>query len=101
MKPSNRGSSFVIVSEFLEKLSSKLHDAYPVSNVLVTECSLIQSEFYKNISFLGTRNNSVLYYNYSNYYFEIESEDGSMKYRKSKEHPHIFSQICTLPEDPS
>ena len=41
---------------------------------------------YKNSSFLGRRNDRVLYYDCTNYYFEIEQEDGSKKYGKSKEH---------------
>ena len=50
------------------------------------ECNLIQSEVYKNSLFLGNRNDKVLYYDCTNYYFEIEQEDGSKKYGKSKEH---------------
>ena len=33
-----------------------------------------------------SRNDKILYYDCSNYYFEIEQEDGSKKYGKSKEH---------------
>ena len=40
----------------------------------------------KNSHFLGKRNDKILYYDCSNYYFEIEQEDGSKKYGKSKEH---------------
>ena len=35
---------------------------------------------------MGQRNDKILYYDCSNYYFEIEPEDGSKKYGKSKEH---------------
>ena len=35
---------------------------------------------------MGERNDKVLYYDCSNYYFEIEQEDGEKKYGKSKEH---------------
>ena len=34
----------------------------------------------------GQRNDKILYYDCSNYYFEIEQKDGSKKYGKSKEH---------------
>lgn len=34
----------------------------------------------------GQRNDKILYYDCSNYYFEIEQEDGSKKYGKRKEH---------------
>ncbi|MFR2748421.1 hypothetical protein [Eubacterium ramulus] len=55
-------------------------------DVLGAECDLIQAELYKNSHFLGARNDKVLYYDCSNYYFEIEQEDGNKKYGKSKEH---------------
>ena len=86
LEPSSKRSSFKTASEFLEKPSYELHDVYRALDVLGTECNLIQSEVYKNSHFLGTRNDKVLYYDCSNYYFEIEQEDGSKKYGKSKEH---------------
>ncbi len=86
LEPSSKRSSFKVASEFLEKPSYKLHDVYRALDVLGAECDLIQSEVYKNSHFLGTRNDKVLYYDCSNYYFEIEQEDGSKKYGKSKEH---------------
>ena len=46
----------------------------------------IQSEVYKNSFFLGDRMDRILYYDCTNYYFEIEQEDGDKKYGKSKEH---------------
>ena len=86
LEPSSKRSSFKAASEFLEKPSYELHDVYRALDVLGTECDLIQSEVYKNSHFLGSRNDKVLYYDCSNYYFEIEQEDGSKKYGKSKEH---------------
>lgn len=86
LEPSSKRSSFKVASEFLDKPSYELHDVYRALDVLGSECDLIQSEVYKNSHFLGTRNDKVLYYDCSNYYFEIEQEDGSKKYGKSKEH---------------
>lgn len=86
LEPSSKRSSFKTASEFLEKPSYELHDVYRALDVLGTECDLIQSEVYKNSHFLGKRNDKILYYDCSNYYFEIEQEDGSRKYGKSKEH---------------
>ncbi|MDY3766911.1 MAG: IS1634 family transposase, partial [Lachnospiraceae bacterium] len=50
------------------------------------ETDFIQAEVYKNSFFLGNRNDRILYYDCTNYYFEIEQEDGEKKYGKSKEH---------------
>lgn len=86
LEPSSKRSSFKAASEFLEKPSYGLHDVYRALDVLGTECDLIQSEVYKNSHFFENRNDKVLYYDCSNYYFEIEQEDGSKKYGKSKEH---------------
>lgn len=86
LDPRSKRSSYKAASEFLEKPSYKLHDVYRALDVLGAECDLIQAELYKNSHFLGARNDKVLYYDCSNYYFEIEQEDGNKKYGKSKEH---------------
>lgn len=86
LEPCSKRSSYKAASEFLEKPSYKLHDVYRALDVLGAECDLIQAELYKNSHFLGARNDKILYYDCSNYYFEIEQEDGNKKYGKSKEH---------------
>ena len=86
LEPSSKRSSFKTASEFLEKPSYGLHDVYRALDVLGTECDFIQSEVYKNSHFIGSRNDKILYYDCTNYYFEIEQEDGDKKYGKSKEH---------------
>lgn len=86
LEPTSKRSSLNIASEFLEKPSYELHDIYRALDVLGQECDFIQSEVYKNSHFLGKRNDQILYYDCSNYYFEIEQEDGIKKYGKSKEH---------------
>ena len=86
LEPCSKRSSYKAASEFLEKPSYELHDVYRALDVLGAECDLIQTEVYKNSHFMGQRNDKILYYDCSNYYFEIEQEDGSKKYGKSKEH---------------
>ena len=86
LEPCSKRSSYKAASEFLEKPSYELHDVYRALDVLGAECDLIQAEVYKNSHFMGQRNDKILYYDCSNYYFEIEQEDGSKKYGKSKEH---------------
>ena len=86
LEPCSKRSSYKVASEFLEKPSYELHDVYRALDVLGTECDLIQAEVYKNSHFLGERNDKILYYDCSNYYFEIEQEDGNKKYGQSKEH---------------
>ena len=64
----------------------ELHDVYRALSVLAEESDFIQSAVYKNSLGVIKRNNHVLYYDCTNYYFEIEQEDGDKKYGKSKEH---------------
>ena len=86
LEPSSKSSSFRAVKRFLEPPAYQLHDVYRALSVLAKESDFIQSEVYKNSFFLGERNDKVLYYDCTNYYFEIEQEDGDKKYGKSKEH---------------
>ncbi len=86
LEPSSKRSSFRAAADFLEPPTYKLHDVYRALGVLADECDLFQSEAYKNSFFLGKRKDTILYYDCTNYYFEIEQEDGDKKYGKSKEH---------------
>ena len=83
--PSSKRSSFQFASTLLEKPKYELHDAYRALSVLAKESSYIQSELYKNSHFVKQRNTSTLYYDCTNYYFEIEEEDGIKQYGKGKE----------------
>ena len=78
--------SYKAAQEFLEPPKYELHDVYRALSVLAEESDLIQSEVYKNSLDVVKRNHHVLYYDCTNYYFEIEQEDGDKKYGKSKEH---------------
>lgn len=53
--------------------------------VLCNNMDFIESKLYKNSNEYMERNNKILYYDCTNYYFEIEEEDGLKQYGKSKE----------------
>ena len=76
----------IVASEFLEKPSYQLHDIYRALDVLGNECDFIQAEVYKNSHLLEKRNDKILYYDCTNYFFELEQEDDDKKYGKCKEH---------------
>lgn len=84
--PGSKLSSYETVKSFLETPKYELHDVYRALSILAKEMNYIQSEIYKNSNLLVKRNNKVLYYDCSNYYFETEDEDDFRKYGKSKEH---------------
>lgn len=86
LDPSSKRSSFQAARKFLEPPTYELHDVYRALSILAKEMDFIQAEVYKNSFFLGNRNDRILYYDCTNYYFEIEQEDGDKKYGKSKEH---------------
>lgn len=86
LEPGSKRASYRTAMDFLEKPSYKEYDVYRALDVLADECDFIQAEAYKNSNFLLNRNDGVLYYDCTNYYFEIEQEDGDKKYGKSKEH---------------
>jgi len=86
LEPCSKRSSYTVASEFLEAPSYELHDVYRSLDVLGAECDFIQSEVYKNSHLIGKRNDKILFYDCTNYYFEIDQEDGEKKFGKSKEH---------------
>lgn len=86
LEPSSKKSAFQTAQTFLESPTYQLHDIYRCLSVLAQEMDFIQAEVYKNSFFLGKRSDKILYYDCSNFYFEIEQEDGDKKYAKSKEH---------------
>ena len=86
LDPGSKLSSFQSAKKFLEAPTYQIHDVYRALSVLSEECDLIQAETYKNSRFLGKRCDQILYYDCTNYYFEIEQEDDLRKYGKSKEH---------------
>lgn len=86
LSPSSKKSSFDFASTLLEKRKYELHDVYRALDIIEKESDFIQAELYKNSQFIKKRNSSALYYDCTNYYFEIEEEDDFRKYGKSKEH---------------
>lgn len=86
LDPDSKRSSFQTAQKYLETPTYQLHDVYRALSVLAENSDLIQAEAYKNSGFLGKRNDRVLYYDCTNYYFDIEQEDGQKRYGKSKEH---------------
>jgi transposase len=54
--------------------------------MIAVEKDFIQAELYKNSMKQYKRNTGVIYYDCTNYFFEIEQEDGLRQYGPSKEH---------------
>ncbi len=84
--PSSKLSSNRQAARFLEEPSFELHDIYRALSVLAEENDFIQSELYKNSQNVIERRNDILYYDCTNYFFELEEADDLRRYGKSKQH---------------
>lgn len=84
--PSSKLSAFEDSKNFIEQPTFELHDIYRSLDVLAEKCDTIQEFLYENSKKVVNRNTSVLYYDCTNYFFEIEEERGNCRYGKSKEH---------------
>ena len=85
LNPTSKLSSFKYCHLLLEQPTYHLHDIYRALTVLAEESDYIQAELYRNSNYIHKRNTRVLYYDCTNYYFEIEQERGDAKYGKNKE----------------
>ena len=86
LNPASKLASYEYAQSFLEKPTYDLKDMYRALEVIGEEKDYIQSMLYKFSKDLGKRNDKILYYDCTNYYFEIERERGMAKYGPSKEH---------------
>lgn len=86
LSPGSKRASLSDAQKFLEQPVSSLHQVYRALEVFARENDFLQSQLYKNSLSVVERKKDVLYYDCTNYYFEIEEEDSFRKYGHSKEH---------------
>lgn len=84
--PGSKLSSLEDAKKFIEQPTADIHQVYRALSLLSKESDNIQAAVYKNSLKLGKRNDKVLYYDCTNYYFETEEESGLRQYGYSKEH---------------
>lgn len=85
LSPSSKVSTTRYAETLLEPLSLPVHQVYRALEVIAKESDTIQSRLYANSVSLSTRNDRILYYDCTNYYFEVEQEDDFRTYGVSKE----------------
>ena len=92
--PSSKLATFELSKKYIEQPNFELHDIYRALEVIAKETDFIQSELYKNSLKVSKRNTNILYYDCTNYFFEIEQESGLRQYGPSKEHrPNPITQM--------
>jgi transposase len=84
--PSSKAAALRLSDRFLEAKDFELQHIYRALGVIAAESDFIQAELYKNSLKLSDRNTGVLYYDCTNFFFEIEQSDGIKQYGHSKEH---------------
>lgn len=84
--PSSKLSCYEQSQGLMEQPDFELHHVYRALSVLSENSDLIQAELYKRSKKLIKRNTGVLFYDCTNYFFELEQESGLKQYGPSKEH---------------
>ena len=85
LNPTSKLGTMEYAKKLIEQPKFELHHIYRALEVLAKENDFIQAELYKNSLKLSKRNDRILYYDCTNYFFEIEEEDDFRKYGHSKE----------------
>jgi len=84
--PSSKRMTYEMSSELFERPNFDLHQIYRALEILTKETDYIESSLYKNSIKQAKRKTGVLYYDCTNYYFEMERAEGIKQYGYSKEH---------------
>ena len=83
--PSSKLKTLELAKKLFEQPNFDYQHIERALPIICNENDFIQSELYKNSKKYLPRNNRILYYDCTNFFFEIECEDDFRKYGKSKE----------------
>ena len=84
--PSSKLETFKQCQNFIEQPSFKLHDEYRALSYIADNMDYIQENLFNNSKKIINRNSRVVYYDCTNYFFEIDNEDDIRKYGINKQH---------------
>lgn len=83
--PASKLKTLELSKNFIEQPNFDYQHIERALPIICDEMDFIQSELYKNSCKYSSRNNNILYYDCTNFYFEIEEENGLKQYGKCKE----------------
>ena len=84
--PSSKLTTYNLSKGLIEQPNFDLHQIYRALEVISKESDSIQAKLYNNSLKICNRNKGILYYDCTNYFFEIEEGEGLKQYGVSKEH---------------
>ena len=84
--PSSKLETYKQCQNFIENPKFKLHDEYRALSYIARNMDFIQESLFNNSKKVINRNSKVIYYDCTNFFFEIDEEDDLRKYGISKEH---------------
>jgi len=84
--PSSKLNTYQESRNLLEQPDFEIQHVYRALEVIAKETDFIQSKLYENSLSLSKRNDQILYYDCTNYFFEIEEESGLKQYGFGKDH---------------
>ena len=83
--PSSKLKTLELSKKFFEQPNFEYNHILRALEIISKESDYIQSQLYNNSKKIIKRNNKVLFYDCTNFFFEIDQEDDLRRYGKSKE----------------
>lgn len=83
--PASKLSSYKDSGRFIEQPDFELHQIYRALSVLAEESDYIQARLFRNTMDIQERRTEVIYYDCTNFYFEIEEAEDDKQFGVSKE----------------
>lgn len=84
--PTSKLETYKQCQNFIEQPKFQLHDEYRALRYLANNIDFIQEKIFENSKNVIKRNSEIIYYDCTNYFFEIELDDEFRKYGINKQH---------------
>ena len=85
LSPASKPGSCKDSMRFIKQPDFELHQIYSALSVLAEESDYIQASLFRNTIAIQKRRTEVIYYNCTNFYFEIEEAEDDKQFGVSKE----------------
>lgn len=85
LHPSSKIETYEFSKNLLEQPNFDSHQIYRALEIIAKEDNFIQEQLYKNSCKYFPRNNRILYYDCTNFFFEIDEVEDDKQYGPSKE----------------